>query len=289
MGGLAAYLDIERALNQAFVERMGVDWKKLYRPKNIPSTVEQTFELVEEIIKKAHTYMTDKTRPIVVVVDSIAALVGKEELETGFEEHTGMGLEARAMSRCLRKIVPSLDSGHVTLVCINQLREKMNTMAFQDKDITPHGKALPFYASVRIKLKSIGQIKDAKTGRILGVKTDAVVFKNKVGPARRIATFPLYFDWGINNEVSLMDYLIEIEEIKGTTWKTWSVNGEDYKWQGSADFVELMKKPEVRAHVMEVVDKNMVYVFDKRPENIKIDLESVMEVAQLKDDLAEKK
>jgi recombination protein RecA len=185
--------------------------------------------------------------------------------------------------------MPSLDSGHVTLICINQLREKIGTFGFGDKDITPHGKALPFYASVRIKLKSIGQIKDAKTDQIIGVKTEAIVFKNKVGPARRSAAFPLFYDWGINNEISLMDYLIDIEEIKGTAWRTWNVLGKDYKWQGTAEFVQLMKDKDIKKYVMDLVDKKMVRVFNQRPEDISIDLESEMEVRQLKDDLAEKK
>lgn len=136
--GFAAYLDIERALNQSFVERMGVNWNKLYRPKKIPSTVEETFELIEQITKIAQTHVSDKSKPVVVVVDSIAALVGKEEVETAFEEHVGMGLEARALSRSLRKIMPTLDTGHVTLVCINQLRDRINAMPFQEKDIMPH-------------------------------------------------------------------------------------------------------------------------------------------------------
>jgi len=287
-GGFAAYLDIERALNKEFVERMGVDWKKLYRPKKIPSTIEEAFELIESIIKTAHTYVPDKSRPVVVVVDSIAALVGKEEVETGFTEHTGMGLEARAMSRSLRKIMPSLDSGHITLVCINQLREKIGGMAFAEKDTTPHGKALPFYASVRIKLKSVGQIKDAKTNEVLGIKTEAIVFKNKVGPARRSAAFPLYYNFGINNEISLMEYLVDIEEIKGTTWKTWSVLGKDYKWQGTAEFVQLVKDKDIKKYVLDLIEKKMVRTFDRRPEDISIDLESELEVAQLKDDLERK-
>jgi recombination protein RecA len=288
MGGFAAYIDVERALNQAFVERMGVNWSKLYRPKKIPSTVEETFELIEQIIKLSQTYITDKSKPVVVIVDSIAALVGKEEVETGYDESVGMGLEARAMSRCLRKIMPIFETGNVTLICINQLRQKINAAPFQEQDVTAHGKALGFYASVRIKLQSVGQIK--VDDEVIGIKTKATVFKNKVGPARRAVEFPLYYDWGINNEISIYDYLVDVEEIKGTTWKTWTVNGKEHKWQGTAYFVELMKDKTVREYVMDLLEKKMVRVFDERPEDIEVQInpESLLEVEQLSDDIKER-
>lgn len=288
MGGFTCYLDVERALHKEFVQRMGVNWEKLFRPKDTPSTIEGTFDLIEKMINVARTHIPDRSKPVVICIDSIAALVAKDELEIAYEDHPAMGLEARAMSRGLRKLVPALDAAGITLLCINQLREKIGSFGFGDPDIAPHGKALPFYASVRLKLKSIGQIKITKTGQVIGVKTEASVFKNKVGPGHRKALFPLYYDWGVGNEVSLMDYLIDIEEIKGTTWKTWSVGDQDYRWQGTETFVDLMKKPEVQKYVADLIEKNMVYSFDRRPDDIQIDLESSIEVQQLKDSLAEK-
>ena len=121
-------------------------------------------------------------------------------------------------------------------------------------------------------------------------KTEASIIKNKVAPARRTAQFPLYFDWGINDEISLMDYLSEMEEIKKDgAWRKWSVNGEDHKWQGYAAFIELMRKPEIKAYVMSFVEKNMVKTFDKRPEDVKIDVESYLEIEQLSQDIKERK
>jgi len=267
---------------------MGVNWKKLYRPPQPPSTIEETFDLIEKITIKARTLIPDKSRPVVIVIDSIAALVGKEEVETAHNDSIAMGLEARALSRSLRKIVPTLDSGHVTLVCINQTREKIGTFSFGDNETTSHGKALGFYASVRVKLKSIGQIKNTKTGQVIGVKTEAKVFKNKVGPSHRSVNFPIYYDWGVQDDISLMDYLIDIEEIKGTSWRTLTVNGESFRWQGTQEFVQQMKRPEIRKYVLDIVDKNMVYTFDRKPESIEIDTNSLLEMEQLKQDLEKK-
>jgi recombination protein RecA len=291
MGGIACYLDIERALSQPFVERMGVNWDKLLRPKNIPITVEGCFAVVEKIMTLARTYVKDKNKPVVVVIDSIAALIGEEEVEKGQDESIALGLEAKAMSRALRKAVSSLDAANITLVCINQLRQKIN-IGFSgfgaDTDITPHGKALAFYCGVRIKLKSIGQIKNSKTGQILGMKTEAKVYKNKVAPNHRSAKFPLYYDWGVNDEVSIYDYLLELEEIKGTTWKTWDACGEHFRWQGTEEWVKMMSRPDLRKAALDIVEQNMVLTFDKRCDAIEIDTDSTLEMEQLKADIQER-
>lgn len=286
MGGLAVYIDIERALNKEFMIRMGVDWDKLYRPKKIPASIEEVFQFIEQVASTARLHIPNKSRPVVVVWDSVGATTGADESETAYEDSPGMGLEARAMSRGLRKIIKVLDEGYITLICINQLREKINAMAFGDNTTTPHGKALPFYSSVRIKLKSVGQIKNSKTDETIGVKTEAKVFKNKVGPSHRTAAFPLHYDYGVNDEISIMDFLIDHGIIQSNkAWKVFEFNGEKHQWQGTADWIELLKNPEIKKFVSEKVNELMVKKFNQRPDTIELDTESLMEMEQLKQNL----
>jgi recombination protein RecA len=193
-GGLAIYIDTERSANKEFMERMGINYSKLYQPKPIPSSIEDVFMFIEKTIAIARTKGFDKSKPVVVVWDSVAATHGAGENEVEQNESAGMGLEARAMSRGFRKVIAALDEGYITLICINQLREKIGSFGWGDNETTPHGKALPFYSSVRIKLKSVGQIKNSKTEETVGVNTVARVFKNKVGPNHRDVEFPLYYD-----------------------------------------------------------------------------------------------
>lgn len=318
MGGLAIYIDIERAANKQFMERMGIDYKKLYQPSPIPSTIEDVFTFVEKVIGIARTKASDKTKPVVVVWDSVAATPGAGDNEVAYDESPGMGLEARAMSKCFRKALPALEQGYVTFICINQLREKINSFGYGDKETTPHGKALPFYASVRVKLKSIGQIKNTKTEETIGVDTVARVFKNKVGPNHRDVEFPLYYDWGVNDEISMMDYLLEKEVIlnkdpddkekkeekkpkaknkaekdlekkeKKSSFKYLKIDAVTpaLKWKSTAEWVELLKDQKVRGFVVDKINELMVRSFDARPEDI--DTEDLLEMEQLKQDLKDR-
>jgi recombination protein RecA len=263
---------------------MGIDYKKMWQPEKIPNSIEEVFSVIERVTTMARTRMKDKKKPVVIVWDSVAATCGSGENETDYDQSAGMALEARAMSRGLRKVLPALNLGFVTLICINQLREKIG-VSFGDPNITPHGKSLPFYASVRIKLKSKKQIKDTKTERTIGVSTDAQVFKNKVGPNWRSASFPLFYDWGVNDEISLLDFCVDAGIVDGTTWKSFTYNGQEHKFQGTAKWVELLKNPEILNFVREKVQEIMVIKHDRKPDSIEIDTESLMEVEQLKSDI----
>lgn len=282
--GLACYLDTERAANKEFMERMGIDYKKLWQPEKIPNSIEEVFSVIERVTAAARTKMKDKKKPVVIVWDSVAATCGSGESETEYEKSAGMALEARAMSRGFRKVLPTLNLGFVTLICINQLREKIG-VSFGDSDTTPHGKSLPFYASVRIKMKSKKQIKDTKTERTIGVSTDAKVFKNKVGPNWRTASFPLYYDWGVNDEISLLDFCTENDIVTGSTWRSFMYNGVEHKFQGTAKWVELLKDPEILAYIKGKVQDMMLIKHDRKPDSIELDGESLMEVEQLKSDI----
>jgi recombination protein RecA len=288
MGGIAVYIDTERAYNQAFMERMGVNTKSRFvipSKEKMPKTIEEVFDYIEDCVIKTSLKMPKKDVPVTIVWDSVAATIGKEEIENAHADTPRMGTEARAMSRSLRKAIHALDTGYVTLVCINQLREKIG-VSFGDPDVTSHGKALPFYASVRVKLKSMKQIKDTQSGRTIGVATQAKVFKNKVGPNHRAVDFPLYFDWGVNDEVSWLDYLKDLEVVKTTgPWSTLSVGGEDLKFQGTQGWVDVLKNDKAKEFVLDKIEESMVIKFDRRPESIAIDPDSILEVEQLKSDL----
>lgn len=310
--GLGIYIDTERAGNKEFMKRMGINWDKLYLPKPVPSTIEEVFEFIEEVVKYTRIKVSDKSRPVVVVWDSVAATQAKDEQETAYGESPGLGLEARVMSRGFKKAIKMLDEGYVTLICINQLREKIGSFGWGDNDTTPHGKALAFYASVRVKLKSKMQIKNSKTEETVGVNTTAKVFKNKVGPNHREVDFPLYYDWGVNDEISLMDFLVDqgiissedpnkekpkdtkeakeekkpvTEKKKKSSWKYLSVGGHNYKWQGTSEWTSMLKDPEIKKFVVDKIGELMIKSFEARPEEIGIDTEDLMEMEQLKIDL----
>lgn len=302
-GGLAVYIDIERSLSEDFMARMGVDTNKLIVPKHIPDHIEGVFTYIENIIKAAEAKYSKKNIPITVVWDSVAATMSKETIEKKYGEGR-ITPEARAMSDCFKRVMPNLDMGHVTLVCINQLRKNIGVM-FGDDEITPHGKALPFYASVRIKMQSsIKKLKDENNGRVIGVPTTAKVFKNKVGPAHRSAKFNIMFDWGVDDDPSLYTLLEESEIIEKTYgWRTYTdISGEVHKFQdpdGTGKWRELLEDSKFRESVNIHVRDKLIIDFKKRPTTYKvvgneklkepdIDTDSFMEMQQLKDNLKKK-
>jgi len=288
-GGIAVYIDTERAYNKEFMERMGVNTKKNFiMPEQIPGSIEEVFEYVERVVMHTRLKFPEKNKIVTVIWDSVAATPGKDEIEVAHTENPRMATEARAMSRSFRKVIKALDSGFVTLVCINQLREKIG-VSFGDPDTTPHGGALPFYASVRVKLKSLKQIRDLKADRTVGVSTQAKVYKNKVGPNHRSVDFPLMYDWGVADETSWIEFMKDLEHVKTTgAWSTLTVGDQEYTFQGSSGWAELMKKEEVRKFVLDTIENRMVINFDRKPDSIDIDPESVLEVEQLKSDMENK-
>jgi recombination protein RecA len=287
-GGIAIYLDTERAYNQEFMERMGVDTKKNFiMPKSVPGSIEDVFEFIENVITLTRARIPNKDKFVTIVWDSVAATPGKDDIEVAHTHVARMGTEARAMSRSLRKITGALDAGHVTLVCINQLREKIG-FGFGDPDTTPHGRSLPFYASVRIKLKSLKQIKE-KDGRTVGVGTQAKVWKNKVGPNWRAVDFPIYYDWGVGDEISWLEFMKNLSFVKTSgAWSALSAEGEDHKFQSTHGWMKLATDKDIRKFILNEIENKMVIKFDRRPEDIEFEAESFLDVDQLKSDIKEK-
>jgi recombination protein RecA len=225
-GGMAAFVDAEHALDAQYAQRLGVDLENLLVSQ--PDHGEQALEIVEVLIRSASVD--------VVVVDSVAALVPKAEIE-GEMGDAQMGLQARLMSQALRKLTGVVSKSKTTLIFINQLREKIGVM-FGNPETTTGGRALKFYASVRIDIRRIASIKDGD--QVIGGRTRVKVVKNKVAPPFREAEFDIMYGEGISREGDLLDLAVEKRIIEKSG--AWFAYGGERLGQGRENVKQFLRE-----------------------------------------------
>tara|TARA_Y100000310_G_scaffold126304_1_gene125112 strand:- start:229 stop:1302 length:1074 start_codon:yes stop_codon:yes gene_type:complete len=217
-GGTAVLIDTENASAIDVMRRVGIDLKELVYVQL--GTTEEVFQAMEKIVKDIRSKGGKRDKDVLIVWDSVAGTSTSAEIQGEYGSHT-IGLQARLISQGLRKIIPFIGKHNITLLFVNQLRTKIGVM-FGDPMTTPGGKAIPYFASVRVRLYKEGDIKDPKTKDIQGASVRARVNKCKIAPPLRQAVFNLKFGHGIKDYESWIDPLIAHGVIKqGGAWYTY--------------------------------------------------------------------
>jgi len=235
LGGVAAFIDAEHALDAKYAQKLGVDLENLLVSQ--PDNGEQALEITEVLIRSNGVD--------VVVVDSVAALVPRAEIEGEMGE-AQMGLQARLMSQALRKLTGVVSKSKTCLIFINQLREKIGVM-FGNPETTTGGRALKFYSSVRVDIRRIGAIKDGEA--VVGGRTRVKIVKNKVAPPFREAEFDVMYGEGISREGDLVDQGVERKIIEKSG--TWFSYGGERLGQGRENAKAFLKQNADMAAVIE--------------------------------------
>ncbi len=237
-GGIAAFIDAEHALDPSYAAKLGVNLDDLYVSQ--PDTGEQALDITESLVKSGAVD--------VIVIDSVAALTPKAEIE-GEMGDSHVGLQARLMSQALRKLTGITNKSKTCVVFINQLREKVGVM-FGNPETTPGGKALKFYASVRIDVRKADALKDSDG--LFGNRTKAKIVKNKLAPPFKTAEFDIIYGHGVSQEGCIVDLGVEYGILeKSGAW--FSYNGDKFA-QGREKAKDYMaQNPEIMAEIEEKI------------------------------------
>ena len=248
LGGVAAFIDAEHALDPVYAKKLGVDIDNLIVSQ--PDTGEQALEITEQLIRSGAID--------IIVVDSVAALVPKAEID-GEMGDSHVGLQARLMSQALRKLTGVLSKSKTVAIFINQLREKVGIM-FGNPETTPGGRALKFYSSVRLDVRKQEAIKI--NGEVMGNRTKVKVVKNKVAPPFREAEFDIVYGEGISSEGCVLDLAVNLDIVnKAGAW--FSYGGEKIGQGREAAKLYLKNNPEVMNEIEKKVRDNFNLAFEK--------------------------
>ena len=242
-GGVAAFIDAEHALDPVYARKLGVDIDSLYVSQ--PDTGEQALEICEALVRSGAID--------IVVIDSVAALTPKAEID-GEMGDSFVGLQARLMSQALRKLTGIVNKTNCVCIFINQLREKVGVM-YGNPETTPGGRALKFYASVRIDIRRGEQLKDGSN--VVGNRTKAKIVKNKVAPPFRVAEFDILYGEGISKEGALLDNAVSMDIIhKSGAWFSY---GDQRIGQGRENTRKFLKEnPELAKEIDALVRAEMM-------------------------------
>jgi len=256
-GGVAVYIDTENAVSEEFLKVLGIDTSQLLYLQL--QTVEEIFQAIEEIVLKVRE--AEKDRLVTILVDSLAAASTQVEIDADFEKDGWATSKAIIISKAMRKITQMIGRQRIALVFTNQLRAKLGVM-FGDPWTTSGGKALPFHASTRIRLKNKGRITDTKKN-VLGMTILAQVVKNRLGPPLRHAEFPLYFESGIDDVGSWLEVMKKHKLVKSAgAWYTYTdVAGEEYKFQ-SKDFLKILEENSLKDEVYDRICDKVILKYD---------------------------
>ena len=269
-GGLAVYIDTENAISREFLEAIGINLKDmLYVPLE---TIEDIFDAIDSIVESVRK--GSKDRLVTIVVDSVAGASTKQEMAADYDKDGWATSKAIILSKAMRKITNFVGRSRICLIFTNQLRTRLG-VSFGDQWTTSGGKAIAFHSSVRLRLKSVGQIKMKVDGRdeILGITTRAQVVKNRMGPPLRSVDYDIYFDSGIDDFGSWLTMLKEYNLVtQAGAWYTYTdtETGEMIKFQSKDFQSKLMDDPAMRDKVYKAICDKYILTY-KAGEDFGID------------------
>lgn len=275
--GIAVYIDTESSLDAQFLTVIGVDVDKmLYIPLD---TVEDAFEAMEDIIVKIREKQKDKL--VTIIFDSVAAATTKIESAADYEKDGYATAKAIIMSKSMRKITNLIGKQKILCVFTNQLRQKLNAMPFGDQYTTSGGKALQFHASVRLRLKGVGKIKEKVNGieTVVGQEVECEVVKNRLGPPNRKVRYSIFYDSGIDDAYGTLKLLKEYKVVKqGGAYYSYTTTSGDSLSFLAREFKDLLEShPTAREELYEkLCDKYIMKYRHEKEENIDRDPEDII-------------